>query len=268
MRKSFIPMYTQAVGTILHIIWCYILVFKVGLGIKGTSLAVLITYTTQTIVIVLYASRQQDIKESWFFPNRDTIKNLGTYLKQAVPCIFMMCLGWWAFEILTLMSGYISVDATAAQVILLNLDTTLFMLPLGFAYAGSTLVGNAVGEDNIHKAKRFAFVIAILCSSVNLCVILFVLLIRHQIAEIYTSEKVLEGIVADNMKYMCLTMFFDGFQGGMAGSIRAIGKQIYASVSNFIAYYIIALPCCYIFTFVFDMHLKGLWLGVPIGLAL
>lgn len=68
----------------------------------------------------------------------------------------MVCLGWWTVEILTLLSGYISVDSTAAQIIMLNISSLLFMVPLGFSFAAATLVGNSIGEYNIPKAKKYA----------------------------------------------------------------------------------------------------------------
>ena len=53
----------------------------------------------------------------------------------------MLSLEFWSFEILTLMSGYLSVDDTAANVITLNTIYAVFMFIIGLQYAANALVG-------------------------------------------------------------------------------------------------------------------------------
>jgi len=43
----------------------------------------------------------------------------------------MLCLEWWSFEVLAIMAGYISVDATGAHVIIINTHVVIIMAPLG-----------------------------------------------------------------------------------------------------------------------------------------
>ena len=43
----------------------------------------------------------------------------------------MLCVSWWAFEIMTLISGFISVEAVATQIIMINTAFLIFMFPLG-----------------------------------------------------------------------------------------------------------------------------------------
>lgn len=57
----------------------------------------------------------------------------------------MLCFEWWAFEFLAIFSGYISVAALAAEVVIINLVAFIFMMPLGISFAASSLVGYYVG---------------------------------------------------------------------------------------------------------------------------
>jgi hypothetical protein len=41
------------------------------------------------------------------------IKGLIQYFKLGIPSTGMLCLEWWAFEIMTLLAAYISLKATA-----------------------------------------------------------------------------------------------------------------------------------------------------------
>ncbi len=70
----------------------------------------------------------------------------------------MLCLEWWSFEVLAFMAGYISVEATAAHVVVLNTHVVIIMVPLGAQVAATVLVGQARGEKGgkgAGKAKSF-----------------------------------------------------------------------------------------------------------------
>jgi MATE family multidrug resistance protein len=81
---------------------------------------------------------------------------LGTYLKIGIPGALMLCFEWWAFELLALFSGIMGVDALAAEVIIINVVSFIFMIPLGTSYAASALTGYFLGEGKILQAKRYA----------------------------------------------------------------------------------------------------------------
>ncbi len=68
----------------------------------------------------------------------------------------MVCFEWWAFELLAIFSGYISVEALAAEVVIINIVSFIFMMPLGISYAASSLTGYYIGQGNVRMAKKFA----------------------------------------------------------------------------------------------------------------
>jgi MATE family multidrug resistance protein len=66
----------------------------------------------------------------------------------AFPSLVMLCLEWWSFEVLAFMAGYISLEATAAHVVVLNTHVVLIMVPLGGQVAATVLVGHSLGQGN------------------------------------------------------------------------------------------------------------------------
>ena len=64
-------------------------------------------------------------------PNREIFINIWEFLKISIPSTCLLCFEWWTFEILTIMAGYIGVNTTAGEVILVNIINTLFMIPMG-----------------------------------------------------------------------------------------------------------------------------------------
>jgi hypothetical protein len=57
-------------------------------------------------MITVYNMLDSELQRSNVFFNMDTFSNLDTYLEIAVPGALMISFEWWAFEILTLMAGY------------------------------------------------------------------------------------------------------------------------------------------------------------------
>ncbi len=98
----------------------------------------------------------------------------------------MLCLEWWSFEVLALMAGYISVEATAAHIIVLNTHVVIIMIPLGAQVATIVCIGKAMGEGDAYKAKRFFSLTIIYSLMLDATVGLLVIFFRDGIARIFT----------------------------------------------------------------------------------
>lgn len=81
-----------------------------------------------------------------FFYDSSCYTDLVSYLKIGVMGMLMLCFEWWAFELLAIFTGLIGVNELAAEVVIINMVTFIFMLPLGISYAASALTGNFLGE--------------------------------------------------------------------------------------------------------------------------
>lgn len=76
----------------------------------GTGIASAITNSIIYLIVLVYTACLPEIKEVNTLPNRKTFANIGQYLVLGVPTAAMMCLEWWAYEVMTLMAGYIGVN--------------------------------------------------------------------------------------------------------------------------------------------------------------
>ena len=116
-------MIIQLVITCFHAVWCYILTIHFELGAKGTGIATTVTHFFTMVALHVYtekALKKEEIKLAWFSPFRLDVrsecfdkKGLINYFKQGIPSTGMLCLEWWAFEIMTLFAAFISLKATA-----------------------------------------------------------------------------------------------------------------------------------------------------------
>jgi MATE family multidrug resistance protein len=107
-------------------------------------------------IYTTYFTDERLRREAWFFPTAASFKidGLIQFMKLGLPSIGMLCLEWWSFELMTLYSAFISMKATAVQIIILNTAVITFMPAVGLHIAAATLVGRYIGAQNVPAARR------------------------------------------------------------------------------------------------------------------
>ncbi len=95
-------------------------------------------------------------------------KPLVHLARLGVPVGLQSCFEVWAFQAVTVLAGHLPPHDLAAHVIVLNVSSIAFMVPLGLSAAASTRVGNLLGARHPRAADRTAAVA--LCFAVVLAV--------------------------------------------------------------------------------------------------
>lgn len=88
---------------------------------------------------------QDDLNEIMFIPTRDTFKNLGMYIRLAIPTIAMYSIGQLAWEIHLLFASRLSVAETATHVIMQNLCSLFYSVAVGIQQSSGVIVGRYLG---------------------------------------------------------------------------------------------------------------------------
>lgn len=129
-----------------------------GLRENGAAAATNITYILNMVIAdgVIRYKQNTTFKDMVFFYDKTVLNGIGNYLKIGIPGMLMLCFEWWAFELLALFTGTLGVYQLATEVVIINLISFIFMLPLGISYSASALTGNYLGEGKIDIAKKFA----------------------------------------------------------------------------------------------------------------
>ena len=252
---------------LFHVLWCYLLVFHYGLGIKGASIATCITYWLNLSIVTAFLSFKSGIvpKDSWHFFNRDSFRGWKEYLYFGIPSALMICMEWWCFELLSFFAGMLSVNELAANILLLNLIGSMFQIPLGMSFSISNLVGNSLGEGKPRKARKYFIASLLVTIAILIVQSILLLTLRDYVPMLYTKHEDVINFVVHTIPVFSALVIFDFIQTVEAGSVRAIGYQTYGSWVSFISYWIISLPVSYFLAFNFELRLTGIWLGVVFG---
>jgi MATE family multidrug resistance protein len=255
---------------LLHPLWCYIFIFYLELGVVGAGVATSFTQLLNLIIVSIYIHVKNPCPESYFYINADCFdwKLIWNYLRKGIPAALMSAADWIGFEVMTLMSSFISAESLAANICLFNFITLIFMIPMGMSFATTTLVGNSIGAKNVEKAKKYTIASVILAVSTISVTTTLIIIYRESLPHLYTNEQNVADLVAGLLKiYVCFAVI-DAAGIILMGAIKGLGMQSVASFLLLFILYPVNIPMAYYFAFVLGYGVYGLWYSQFISIIL
>lgn len=83
-------MISSGIATLLHILLCWILVFKSGLGSRGAALANSISYWINVLLLAIYVKFSSSCAKTWTGFSKEALHNILTFLILAIPSALMV----------------------------------------------------------------------------------------------------------------------------------------------------------------------------------
>ena len=95
---------------------------------------------------------------------------------------------WWAFDIFTLITSYLSVEVISAQTIMRSLGLFTFMIPVGFKIACQFLIGSNIGKGDICAILHYYRVCMVSATFLGLVQVAILYFFRDEVIGIFTSD--------------------------------------------------------------------------------
>ena len=262
--------YVLLVCAPLNALLNYLLVWNkhVGLGFIGAPLSVVISDWLMCFFLLwytLYVDGYRCLPRLLLFDRR-YFQNWRKMTDLSVPGVLMVEAEWLAFEIITFTASTFGTDVLAAQSIVSTTCVLLYQVSFAISIAASTRIAWYVGAAS-KKALLIATKASIYTAAVFGClnaIILFSL--RDFFASLYTNDPNVLHIASQVLIVGALYQINDFLACTTGGILRGQGRQKIGGYLNLISYYLIALPCAFVFAFYFDLKLVGLWMGMVIAL--
>ena len=267
------PMYIMLGGNVLNIFGNWLLIYGnwgcPEMGLLGAGVATLISRVVMLLVfvfILLHARRYAPFRDGFrnSYVNREDSRSL---MRMGMPVGLQMGMETASFSLTAVMVGWIGTAALAAHQVMLTVGQLGFMMYYGMAAAVAVLVSNYHGRgdaDSVQRTVSSGFRI-ILCMAVMVCVPLLVF--RGQIGYLFSDDAQVVEMVAMLVVPFVIYQFGDGLQCNYSNALRGISDVKKVSYYAFIAYFLVSLPSAYIFGFVCDWGLTGIWCSFPLGLT-
>ncbi|GMN65714.1 hypothetical protein TIFTF001_034808 [Ficus carica] len=259
----------SGIVTLLHILWCWVLVIKSGLGSRGAALANSISHWINVLLLSLYVKFSSSCAQTWTGFSKEAFRNVLTFLRLAVPSAAMICLEFWSFEMMVLLSGLLPNPKLETSVLSISFNTvaTVWMIPSGLSSAVSTRVSNELGAGHPEAARLAVYVVLAMAISASILVGLVLILIRNVWGYAYSNEIEVVKYLAKMMPILAALHFLDGLQCALSGNARGCGWQKIGAYVNLGSYYFVGIPSAVVFAFVLHIGGKGLWLGIICALV-
>ncbi|KAK7280397.1 hypothetical protein RJT34_25461 [Clitoria ternatea] len=268
MQSLLFPMLLSSLVTLcIHIPLCWALVFKTGLNNVGGAVAMSISIWLNVTFLGLYATFSPACAQTRAPISMDLFHGIWEFFSFAIPSAVMVCVEWWSFELLVLLSGLLPNPQLETSVlsICLNTISTLYSIPLGIAAAASTRVSNELGAGNPHAAG-VAVLAAMSTTVIQTSVISGTLFAcRHIFGYIFSNEKDVVDYVTIMAPLVCISVILDSIQGVLSGIARGCGWQHIGVYVNLGAFYLCGIPAAAALAFWVKLRTKGLWIGIQCG---
>ncbi len=252
------PMVINLLTNMLNAGLNWLLIYKVGLGVKGAAVATLISYTLSGIAMYIVVRRKKVL--SW--KKEDTkadIKIQKEMYKIAIPAFggsAASCLGYVVFAS---MVSSLGTTVFAAHSIAVEAETLFYIPGYGFRTATSSLIGNALGEKDERKIDIIQKISIAITVSAMLISGVFLYIIARPLMSIFTeSEPVIElGVMA--LRLVAFTEPFYGLMVVMEGIFYGEGKTHEVFVVETLSMWGIRILSTFICVSLLNLGLREVW---------
>nr|VDC76778.1 unnamed protein product [Brassica rapa] len=223
---SFVPL-------VINIGIAYVLVYLAGLGFIGAPIATSISLWIAFLSLGTYVICSDNFKETWTGFSLEPFSYVVINLTLSLPSAAMVCLEYWAFEILVFLAGLMPNPeiTTSLVAICVNTESISYMLTYGLSAAASTRVSNELGAGNVQGAKKATSVTVKLSLVLAFGVVLALLVGHDGWVGLFSNSPVIKEEFASLRFFLAASITLDSIQGVLSG-IRSFFLMRMAACSH------------------------------------
>ncbi|KAL6754135.1 MATE efflux family protein [Haematococcus lacustris] len=261
-------MLVTLLATLMTPAYLWYFIVRLDFGLDGAAVAwncVQCTSLMGLVVYILWHNSQQDpALRTWHGWTRECLSDWGTYIRVAIPSMVMICLDWWTFEIIVILSGLLPrPEMTMSMMgITFNVHALCFFAAHGLSGAASTRVGNELGGSR----PRLAWLntqVAVLMGTVSMIIFAAVLMMmRNQLGAMFSEDQEVITLTSFAVPTLAMSLIGEGANTVLAGVLRGCGRQKIGATINLVMYWGLGLPFSCFLAFRMGMGAMGLWTGL------
>ncbi|KAK0602242.1 hypothetical protein LWI29_031720 [Acer saccharum] len=231
--------FLSALPMALHFGISYALVHWASLGFKGAPLAASVSLWISMLLLAVYVLSSKKFEPTWQGFSFESFSFILAYLKLAMPSAAMVCLEYWAFEILVLLAGLMP-----------NSELTTSLIAM------CTRVSNEYGAGHLEQAKS-ATAVALKLSVLLAVIMVLTLALGHNIwSSFFSDNPEIIKEFASLTPLLSVSITLDSMPGVLSGVARGGGWQHLAMYANLATFYFIGMPIAGLLGFKLNLHAR------------
>lgn len=231
-----------------------------GFGITGIAIATFVCRTLMAVAVVIYMSSVCEFARVRSWAKIKRIYTLGLPISFTILCEVLI------FTVVTVLVGRMSLIASAAQSLVINITSLTFMVPLGIGSAISVLVGEQFGRRSVDGIKKFsaAALTLALCTQIFFASVYFIF--PNVVLGFFSRDQAVIHYGSQLLFWVGLFQLPDGIQVVLSGVMRGLNETKIPMLLGFMSYWIVGLPVGCYFAYTLNYEARGLWMGLSLGL--
>ena len=239
------------------------------LGAEGTGYATSLVQWSVGLAMLMFTAKFKTYRRFNIFartkgPDWGRIAEL---LKIGIPNAMSTTMEVLLFAAVSVLMGTLSVQASAAHQVAINIAATVFMIPLGLSLAISQRVGVSMGKGLLHEARFRGFTGTAVCTGVTSITAAILFIFPEAIVSVYTHDVEVVNLAVSLVFFAAVFQLSDGLQVGAFGALRGLKDTRMPMIFNLISYWFIGFSVGYYLSFNAGYGPQGLWIGLIAGLS-
>ncbi|XVE85146.1 hypothetical protein DITRI_Ditri17bG0068400 [Diplodiscus trichospermus] len=267
--KMMVMMVIACVALVLHIIFSWLLMLKLGWGLVGAAIVLNASWIFIDVAQFLYII-SGSCGRAWTGFSWKAFQHLWAFARLSLASAVMLCLEIWYFMALILFAGYLknAEVSVAALSICMNILGWTVMVAFGMNAAISVRVSNELGAGH-PRAAKFSLVVAVISSFLIGAIISLVLIIfRNKYPYLFSNDSQVQDLVKELTPLLALCIVIDNVQPVLSGVAIGAGWQAAVAYVNIACYYVFGVPLGLTLGYALNMGVKGIWYGMLSGTVL
>jgi len=144
-------------SAIIHFLVVKILTSVYDLKFLGIAIASSVHFIVRGAVGIILVRFGKKFKKSIIsIFSADSFKDMGETFKLGFQSIMLKVMGWWAFDVFTLLASQLDQKSIAAQTILRNIGLFTYMIPVGLSSSMNFYTGKYIGKNRVDLAHQMS----------------------------------------------------------------------------------------------------------------
>ncbi|WP_374964879.1 MATE family efflux transporter [Lysinibacillus sp. RS5] len=259
-------MYVSLGMNVLHVVLNYGLIFgNLGLpelGVKGAAISSVISRGLAVLVFfwLLYQVMEVRLKLDYYFEySKEYVRKI---LNIGLPSAFEQVLYQFCQIVFLYYATYLGPETLAARQYAMNISMFTYLFAIAIGTGTAIIIGRYVGagkkDEAYHQiwlSVRAAFIFTIIMVAV-------VTIFRKQLMHVFTDNPEVIAIGASVLALSILLETGRTMNIVVINSLRASGDARFPVKIGFLSMVCMSLPLGYLFVFVLDWGLVGIWLAI------
>ncbi|CAM0872135.1 unnamed protein product [Alopecurus aequalis] len=242
----------------------YLLVVRLRMGVAGVALSVALTDLNLLLALVCFLAISGAHKDSWVGPTSDCLRGWGAMLRLAVPTATAVCLEWWWYELMIVLSGLLANPraAVASMGILIQATSLVYVFPSSLGQGASTRVSHQLGAGRPAGARRAAGAALSIGLVIGAVASTFMVSVRNHWGRMFTSDSDILRLTAVALPIAGLCELGNFPQTAGCGVLRGSARPASGARINLASFYLVGMPVGLALAFGAGLGFAGLWLGL------